>query len=122
MLSANSTCAVGTPPETETERRLAALWREVLQVEPSREDDFFALGGDSLAATRLISRVAAQLWEGGLSLDGVFAAPTLAAMAARLDAALLLRVQEVASLDEEALNRAYEALIAGGDPQQAFEL
>src|SRR6185369_797950 len=37
--------------------RLAALWREVLEVERVEPDDnFFALGGDSLDAIRLAAR------------------------------------------------------------------
>ncbi len=42
----------GLPPETETERQLAAIWAEALgTVSVGRHDDFLALGGDSLAAT-----------------------------------------------------------------------
>lgn len=45
-------------PQTETERRLLAIWRDIL---PSRRigihDSFFQLGGNSLGATRLISRI-----------------------------------------------------------------
>src|SRR6202012_3962219 len=38
-------------PSTETERRLAEIWSEVLSLERvGTEDDFFALGGHSLLA------------------------------------------------------------------------
>src|ERR1039458_6735434 len=41
-------------PRGEVERRLAELWAELLgKSEISRQDNFFALGGDSLLATRL---------------------------------------------------------------------
>lgn len=42
---------------TDTERMLAELWREVLQVSSvDRDDSFFESGGDSLLAIRLASR------------------------------------------------------------------
>ncbi|MEU6667433.1 amino acid adenylation domain-containing protein [Streptomyces sp. NPDC046727] len=46
----------GEPPRTETERRLAGLWADVLKVPAAgirRESDFFALGGTSLSLVRL---------------------------------------------------------------------
>src|SRR6185369_14886099 len=47
-----------TPPGTELEERLAAIWQEILRLDRvGRDDDFFYLGGDSLSATRLIARV-----------------------------------------------------------------
>jgi amino acid adenylation domain-containing protein len=53
-------------PETPTEEALAAVWAEVLRVERvSVEDNFFALGGDSMRILQVISR--AQ--ERGLSLS-----------------------------------------------------
>ncbi|MEV4624884.1 AMP-binding protein [Micromonospora sp. NPDC049523] len=43
-----------TPPATPTEVRLGALWTRVLSAaQVGRDDDFFALGGDSLRATQL---------------------------------------------------------------------
>ncbi len=45
------------PPRTETERRLAAIWTEVLGVaEVGVNDDFFELGGDSLLSFRITNR------------------------------------------------------------------
>ena len=45
-------------PAGETEMALAAVWRELLNVEHvGRQDDFFSLGGHSLLAVRLITRV-----------------------------------------------------------------
>jgi amino acid adenylation domain-containing protein len=47
-----------TPPRTPVEELLAVLWSEVLGVESvGAEDDFFSLGGHSLAATRLAARL-----------------------------------------------------------------
>ncbi|MBV9787982.1 MAG: non-ribosomal peptide synthetase, partial [Chloroflexi bacterium] len=45
-------------PETETEQIIAAIWADVLGVERVGVDtDFFALGGHSLMATRVIYRI-----------------------------------------------------------------
>ncbi|HYU31821.1 MAG TPA: AMP-binding protein, partial [Thermoanaerobaculia bacterium] len=53
--------AAATPadaPRTLTEERLAALWCEVFEGRPvGVADNFFALGGDSLKATQLVSRI-----------------------------------------------------------------
>ena len=73
---------------TETEDALAAIWRDLLDVEEvAADDDFFSLGGHSLIATRLVSRVRAEMG-GELSVRGVFESPTLETMAASLDSAL----------------------------------
>ncbi|MFD4999336.1 non-ribosomal peptide synthase/polyketide synthase [Streptomyces buecherae] len=48
-------------PRTEAEARAARVWAEVLRVEAvGVEDDFFALGGDSILSIRLASRLAAE--------------------------------------------------------------
>ncbi|GHE27209.1 hypothetical protein GCM10017673_31640 [Streptosporangium violaceochromogenes] len=61
--------AVGAPyvaPETEEERVLARLWREVLEVERvGVADDYFALGGDSIHAIVIVARAR----EAGLHLS-----------------------------------------------------
>ena len=45
----------GRPPEGETERAIAAIWSEVLRVDNiSATDDFFAIGGASLAALETV--------------------------------------------------------------------
>lgn len=74
----------GEPPSTDTERALAALLGEVLDVEVTgRYDDFFALGGDSILAVQL----AARARDAGLKLTArmVFEQPTLFDLAAAVD-------------------------------------
>ncbi len=69
----------------ELEELVASVISEVLeQRPPSREANFFMLGGDSLSGTRVISRLAAQL---GLDLQAslLFVAPTVRTLAQRLD-------------------------------------
>ena len=72
-------------PETETERQLAQIWQDLLQVEQvGRRDNFFELGGHSLLATRLVSQVRSAL-DRELPLKAVFEVPMLMALAKRLE-------------------------------------
>ena len=72
---------VACPPRNETERKLVSIWADILCVEnPGIDQDFFALGGQSLLATRLLLRVQ-EVFEVNLSWQGFFAAPTIEGMA-----------------------------------------
>jgi amino acid adenylation domain-containing protein len=80
------------PPQTETEKRLAEIWSNVLNVKTvNRQDDFFALGGDSLIATQVVSR-AREVFNVDLPLTTFFETGKLAELAKRIDA--LARIQE----------------------------
>ncbi|CAB3759999.1 non-ribosomal peptide synthetase [Paraburkholderia solisilvae] len=68
-------------PETSLENALAAIWREVLKVDPiGMHDNFFDLGGHSLLATRVVARIRARLGI-ALPLRRLFEAPTVAGLA-----------------------------------------
>ncbi|MCZ8519464.1 MULTISPECIES: non-ribosomal peptide synthetase [Paenibacillus] len=72
-------------PETEAEQKLAALWQAVLGVERvGRGDSFFGLGGHSLKATVLFSRIRKE-WEGDIPLRLIYERPTLRELAASLE-------------------------------------
>jgi amino acid adenylation domain-containing protein len=74
---------------TATEETVAALWGELLGIEPiGVHDNFFELGGHSLLGLQAVSRIQARLgFE--LSLRTLFEAPTVAALAAEVDACRL---------------------------------
>ena len=70
-------------PEGERETLLASLWQSLLAVERvGRHDDFFALGGTSLLAMRLVARARDALAAQAAVRD-VFECPTLAGLATR---------------------------------------
>ena len=72
-------------PETPTERALADIWREVLEVEHvGADDDFFALGGHSLRAARVASRIEARLGA-HVPLGALFDHPTVRSLARVVD-------------------------------------
>jgi amino acid adenylation domain-containing protein len=71
-------------PRNDLERRIAAVWEELLGIHGiGVHDDFFELGGHSLLATRLVSRLR-EVFRRELPLDSLFAGPTVARLAARL--------------------------------------
>jgi amino acid adenylation domain-containing protein len=73
-------------PATVTEQRLAAIWSTVLGIEGiGAYDDFFALGGHSLLATQVIAR-AREAFGADLPLRAIFEAPTVAGLAAAIEA------------------------------------
>jgi amino acid adenylation domain-containing protein len=74
-------------PTTPTERRLARAWEELLGLEkPGRDQNFFEVGGNSIAAVRLYNQVMAGKYS-GLSVASIFSHPTIGDLAAAIDAA-----------------------------------
>jgi amino acid adenylation domain-containing protein len=71
----------GGAPQTALESDLAAIWSDVLGVSAvGMQDNFFDLGGDSIAAVRVTTRIQ-QLLDDAVMLAAVFEAPTIAALA-----------------------------------------
>ncbi|WP_437061705.1 amino acid adenylation domain-containing protein [Streptomyces sp. enrichment culture] len=74
----------GEPPRGWAETTLAQVWSETLgAARIGRDDDFFALGGDSLLATRVIAALRARD-VGGARVAQLFGRPRLADFAATL--------------------------------------
>ncbi|NVJ07525.1 non-ribosomal peptide synthase/polyketide synthase, partial [Myxococcus sp. AM001] len=85
---------LGTPgpdyvaPRTPTEELIAGIFSQVLDVERvGAKDDFFELGGHSLLATQVVSRIRST-FQTELPLRELFEAPTLSALAERVDHAI----------------------------------
>jgi acyl-CoA synthetase (AMP-forming)/AMP-acid ligase II/acyl carrier protein len=75
-------------PRTPVEEELARIWAQVLNIEHlSIHDDFFRLGGDSLQATQMMSRVR-NAFQVELPLRSLFETPTIAMMAEHVETAL----------------------------------
>jgi acyl carrier protein len=67
-------------PERPTEERLAKIWRGILDIEQiGIHDNFFDLGGHSLAATRIVAQVI-NAFQVDVSVNDLFDAPTIAKM------------------------------------------
>ncbi|MEM1254834.1 MAG: SDR family NAD(P)-dependent oxidoreductase [Cyanobacteria bacterium P01_H01_bin.21] len=72
-------------PQTPTEEKLAAIWKEVLGISTvSRQDNFFELGGTSVLAARLFLQIEQGL-DVALPLASLFQAPTIAQLGQMLE-------------------------------------
>jgi len=70
------------PPRTLLEEELSRIWAEVLSLDQvGIHDNFFDLGGHSLAATRVVSQVIKN-FQLELPLQSLFQSPTIAETAA----------------------------------------
>ncbi|MFI6182281.1 amino acid adenylation domain-containing protein [Nonomuraea sp. NPDC051191] len=106
--------AVTAAPATPLEQAVAAVWQEVLGGQVGREDNLFELGGNSLNATRIASRLRDAL-DVRVPLRTLFARPTVAELAAELAspevetaAELYLMVAAYSDEEAEALLRSME--------------
>lgn len=73
-------------PETPLQQELCAMFSSLLEVpEVGIDDSFFELGGQSLQAMRLCSRIGAAVGV-GVSVNTLFDTPTVAELAAYIDA------------------------------------
>ena len=113
-------------PNGDTEQRLAQLWCQILGcAQVGREDDFFALGGDSILSLQLIGLASRE----GLKLQprDVLQHPTLAAMALCIDCraepallAVLTAFREL--LGQPALGPDADFFAMGGDSILSLQL
>ncbi len=74
------------PPSTPLEERLCAIWAAVLGVERvGINDDFFALGGDSMKSMQIILRIRKELDLEQLKVTLLYDAPNIAELAQRIN-------------------------------------
>ncbi|MER5894238.1 amino acid adenylation domain-containing protein [Streptomyces sp. NPDC001876] len=71
-------------PGTPTEERIAAIWRDLLGKEASTQDSFFDLGGHSILAVRLVSRLQNE-FDLDLPMRVAFESPTIAQLAVEIE-------------------------------------
>ncbi|WII35952.1 non-ribosomal peptide synthetase [Paenibacillus thiaminolyticus] len=79
-------------PRTGTERKLAALWSEILGIQEDEigiHDSFFELGGHSLSILRFLARTASQAWN--IGIKDFYTHKTIAALAQQIDQGHLKR-------------------------------
>ncbi|RKH48479.1 amino acid adenylation domain-containing protein [Corallococcus llansteffanensis] len=92
-------------PRTLTEEILVEIWCEVLRLPTVGVlDDFFALGGQSILATQVMARVR-ERFELSLSVRVLFEAPVLAALAERIEQAL---VDDIGALSDAEVTQALD--------------
>jgi acyl carrier protein len=103
-------------PSNEMEAAMAALWSDLLGIEPiGVYDNFFIdLGGHSLLGTQLISRLR-EMYQIDIPLRSLFEAPTIAQLS-ELIVRKLVRKIDMSLLDqiEELSEEAVEQLLAAG--------
>lgn len=86
-------------PESETERVVARVWARVLELERvGLDEDFFALGGDSLKTERALLEIEKELGVSVGTAGAAFANPTVAQLSEHID-----RVKRLVMTEEEEL-------------------
>ncbi len=75
----------GREAETSSEKKLLDIWKKIFDNENiGIEDNYFALGGDSLVATRLVTEIG-NAFEKKISIAKIFEKPTVKELAAELE-------------------------------------
>jgi acyl-CoA synthetase (AMP-forming)/AMP-acid ligase II/acyl carrier protein len=86
------------PAQSQAEIALVGLWHEILNVaQPGVDDNFFALGGDSLKALQLLARINA-LFEIELPVGAIFSHPTIGEQALFIEELIL---QDIEAMDAQ---------------------
>ncbi|MER3125338.1 amino acid adenylation domain-containing protein [Bacillus pumilus] len=89
-------------PQTETERLVAHIWEEVLEVpQIGKHDHFFECGGHSLRGMKMLNRLYEEMHV-ELTLKSLFESPTLDAFALAVDQADQTEVKRVEIAEEAA--------------------
>src|ERR1051326_3066126 len=70
---------------SDTEKKVAAIWGEILKIDRlTCDDDYFDLGGDSLNGTQLINKPAKDL-NANIEFEDIYTYPTIRSLAEYLD-------------------------------------
>jgi acyl carrier protein len=77
-------------PVTPEQKAIAELFAEILGVSPGIHDNFFTLGGHSMASMRLVGKIR-SVFGVDIALRDVFDSPTVAGLAGRLSGATSAR-------------------------------
>jgi Phosphopantetheine attachment site len=86
MSNVTDQTALDAPSMTDTEAALAEMWRDLLGVPKiDTGDDFFKIGGTSLAAIKLLQRVETKFGPESLSPDTLYGDPKLGSVARAID-------------------------------------
>ena len=102
-------------PDTETEKRLVLIWKQLLRLEQiGIADDFFQLGGDSILVNQCIARIREEL-QVEIPLRKFFERPTIKALAEEIEkqerqVTSIKRVASVERVGEIPLSFAQERL------------
>ena len=100
---------VRSEPQDDIEKAVAAIWREVLQLDQiGMHDNFFDLGGTSLMMTQVLRRVRDQLGS-NLSVVDMFRNPTVGTQAESLRGRAEQRFEAELSVAEDFARRQKEA-------------
>jgi acyl carrier protein len=90
-------------PKDETERLITESWRDVLGIDPIGVNDSFPeLGGNSLQAIQIISRLR-DVFQVDLSIRSLFDAPTIAELAPIIKGKILSEIVQMSEEDAKAM-------------------
>jgi len=90
---------IHVPPSGPVEEAVAEIWAELLGVQAGAHDNFFHIGGNSILAIRLVSRIQ-QEYGIDFAVRTVFESPTVAQLAAAVEECV---AAEVATLSDAEL-------------------
>ncbi|MCP4404621.1 MAG: amino acid adenylation domain-containing protein [bacterium] len=100
-------------PRDELEKKLAVIWQEILGIRKAGiRENFFDLGGHSLKATRVVSRIHKEL-SSELSLGEFLDQPTIEALAQRIrkkDASTYTSIEKTQETEDYPLSHAQRRL------------
>jgi amino acid adenylation domain-containing protein len=95
-----STARTHEPPQSDVERVLARMWKDLIHVDAiGRLDDFFELGGDSLLAMRVVARIRRD-FQVDIPVRLIFENPTIERLGLHVEDAVLASME--AMTDEDA--------------------